>query len=193
MINLGDRCLSCIIDHIHTYATFSSLPSEACESVLLLLKGQVPFTEELLLKFGECYLSCLDISKEDMLDYTQFMDLFSRTPSSSTISSLNVSYSEFDDDDILLLEHFPRLSSLNLSHCDNITGCNFSLLHSLTSLNLRGCTSLQGDAIKYGELTHRSHTSHTPLTHLSHTSHTPLTHLSHTSHTPLTHLSLTSL
>lgn len=148
MISLGDRCLSCIIDHIHSYESFSSLPSESCESVLLLMKGKVDMTEDLLLKFGASFLSSLDISKEDYLDYSHFMELFISTPSASSITSFNVAYSVFNDEDMILLRHLPRISSLNLSHCDLITGCNFSALGSLSSLNLRGCTSLQGDSIR---------------------------------------------
>lgn len=148
MISLGDRCLSCIIDHISSYATFSSLPSEACESILLLLKGKVAMTKDLLSKFSRSYITCLDISKEDQLDYSEFMNFLASTPSSSTISFLNVAYSEFDDEDVLLLPWFPLLSSLNLSHCYSLNGFNFSSLGSLSSLNLRGCTGLHGDAIR---------------------------------------------
>jgi hypothetical protein len=148
MISLGDRCLSCIIDNVHSYTTFSSLPSEACESVLLLMKGKVDMTADLLQRFGDSFLTSLDISNESALDYTLFFENFIHTPSASTIRTLNTAYSEFDDGDFLLLRHFPQLSVLNLSHCDSLTGAHFDTLGPLTSLNLRGCTALEGDTLK---------------------------------------------
>lgn len=89
MISLGDRCLTCIINNIHTYTSFAELPSESCESILLLLKNNVALTEELLLKFGECYISSLDASKEDLLDYSAFIEQFARTPSGMVNTTIN--------------------------------------------------------------------------------------------------------
>lgn len=149
MICLGDRCLSCIIDNIHSYSSFASLPSEACESILVLLKGKINMDEELLSKFVDCYLTSLDISNEVTLDYSLFMLALSSSPSSSTLHTLDVSYSDFDDEDMLLLSSFPFLTHLNVSHCDNITGASFHALSNLSSLNLRGCSSLDGSTLKY--------------------------------------------
>lgn len=144
MISLGDSCLACIIANIHSYASFSRLPSEACESILLLLKGNVGMDKDLLMKFKDCFLTSLDISNESSLDYTEFLESFISTPSASTICNLNFSYSEFDDEDMLLLKHFPSLVHLNVSHCDGITGDSFYVLGPLLTLNLRGCLSLDG-------------------------------------------------
>lgn len=149
MISLGDRCLSCIIDNIDTYSSFSSLPSESCESILLLMKGKVSMTAELLDKFGDSFITSLDISNESSLDYTLFFSSFIHSSSASTIQSLNVSHSEFDDEDLLFLHHFPQLSVLNMAHCDSLTGAHFDTLGPLTSINLRGCTGIEGDSIRY--------------------------------------------
>lgn len=147
MVSLADRCLSCIINNADSYGSFASLPSESCEAILLLMKGKVSMTHELLCKFGDSYVTSLDISNESSLDYTQFMEFLAKSPSASTIHTLNVAYSEFDDDDMDLLQHFPNLSVLNVSHCDSLTGASFSALGSLTSLNLRGCTSIDGNSL----------------------------------------------
>jgi hypothetical protein len=149
MVSLVDRCLSCIIDNIDTYASFSSIPSEACESILVLMKGKVPMTHDLLIRFGDSFISSLDISNESSLDYTLFLSHFVHTPSALTLRTLNVAYSEFNDESLLLLQHFPLLSVLNLSHCDSLTGAHFDTLGPLSSLNLRGCTGIEGATLRY--------------------------------------------